>query len=260
MRTKKILLPPTLLAVTVLLILSAAAYCLNFAYVIDDAALLTAEEVAEVKAYYDRIYAEDDLMLVFATAYGKGNITDALPDYANGAVDMLLFYVDMEARELSVYQYNATLGEAAFRLSSSESDSLLDALYTYAAEGDWHGAALCFADDGLAAFQIGADFVAGVDHYGEEGYQSYDEPLGLADVALGALPIALIVSFVITLIVWISYKKKVRGDTYPLNAFTKMELTASQDRFLNKTLAVTVIRQDNGGSHGGGAHMGSRSF
>lgn len=267
MRTKKIVLLLSLLIVAILFSLSASAYSL--AYVIDDAALLTADEVAEVEAYYDRIYTEDDLLLVFATAYGKGNIVAALPDYADGAKDMLLLYVDMETRDFDIYQYNAVFGEAAFQMTSIEINSVLDAVYAYAAEGAWYGAALCFADEGLAAFQNSTAFVGGVDHYGDEGYQSYDQPVSFCDVILGALPVALIISSVITLIVWLSYKKKVRGDTYPLNAFAKMKLTASQDNFLTKTLSVTVIRHEDGGHAGsnhssggrsGGGHMGGRSF
>lgn len=252
----------------------------DFSYVIDDAELLTADEKADVEAYYDRIYAEDDLLLVFVTAYGKGDVLSALPDYAGIAADMLLLYVDMDARHFDLYQYNDVSGESAFRINSSETDTILDAVLNYAKDGDWYGAALCFADEGLPAFTNDANFVSGEDHYGSEGYQEYKKPDGpvtwqyklelIGGIAAGVLPIALLISLIVTLIVLASYKKKVRGAIYPLEAFTNVKMTASQDNFINKTLTVTTIHRDNdsggssggssGGGGGGGGHMGGRSF
>ena len=284
---KKLYLPALVLALVIALTVFVGAY--DFNYVVDDAELLTADEKADVEAYYDRIYTEDNLLLVFVTAYGKGDVLSALPDYAGGAVDaggatdMLLLYVDMDARHFDLYQYNGVSGESAFRVNSSETDTILDAVLNYAADGDWYGAALCFADEGLPAFTNDANFVSGEDHYGSEGYQEYKKPDGpvtwqyklelIGGIAAGVLPIALLISLIVTLIVLASYKKKVRGAIYPLEAFTNVKMTASQDNFINKTLTVTTIHRDNdsggssggssgggGGGGGGGGHMGGRSF
>lgn len=276
---KRFCIPAIVLALVLALSVFVGAY--EHTYVIDDAALLTADEKTDVEAYYDRIYAEDSLLLVFATAYGKGDVLSALPDYADGAVDMLLLYVDMDARHFDLYQYNSVSGESAFRVNSSETDTILDAVLDYAADGDWYGAALCFADESLPAFTNDTDFISGEDHYGDEGYQEYEKPDGpvtwqyklelIGGIAVGILPIALVISLIVTLIVLASYKKKVRGATYPLEAFTKVNLTSSQDNFINKTLTVTTIHHDNdsggsshssggGGGGGGGGHMGGRSF
>ena len=271
-----------MLALVLALALSVFVGAYDFSYVIDDAELLTADEKADVEAYYDRIYTEDDLLLVFVTAYGKGDVLSALPDYAGIAADMLLLYVDMDARHFDLYQYNDVSGESAFRINSSETDTILDAVLNYAKDGDWYGAALCFADKGLPAFTNDANFVPGEDHYGDEGYQEYKKPDGpvtwqyklelIGGIAAGVLPIALLISLIVTLIVLASYKKKVRGATYPLEAFTNVKMTASQDNFINKTLTVTTIHRDNdsggssggssggGGGGGGGGHMGGRSF
>lgn len=269
------------LALVLALALPSFVGAYDFSYVIDDAELLTADEKADVEAYYDRIYTEDDLLLVFVTAYGKGDVLSALPDYAGIAADMLLLYVDMDARHFDLYQYNDVSGESAFRINSSETDTILDAVLNYAKDGDWYGAALCFADEGLPAFTNDANFVSGEDHYGSEGYQEYKKPDGpvtwqyklelIGGIAAGVLPIALLISLIVTLIVLASYKKKVRGAIYPLEAFTNVKMTASQDNFINKTLTVTTIHRDNdsggssggssgGGGGGGGGHMGGRSF
>ena len=278
---KRFCIPVLALVLALVLPVFVSAY--DFSYVIDDAELLTAEEKADVEAYYDRIYTEDDLLLVFVTAYGKGDVLSALPDYAGIAADMLLLYVDMDARHFDLYQYNDVSGESAFRINSSETDTILDAVLNYAKDGDWYGAALCFADEGLPAFTNDANFVSGEDHYGDEGYQEYKKPDGpvtwqyklelIGGIAAGVLPIALLISLIVTLIVLASYKKKVRGSTYPLEAFTNVKMTASQDNFINKTLTVTTIHRDNdsggssggssssgGGGGGGGGHMGGRSF
>ena len=278
---KRFCIPVLALVLALVLPVFVGAY--DFSYVIDDAELLTAEEKADVEAYYDRIYTEDDLLLVFVTAYGKGDVLSALPDYAGIAADMLLLYVDMDARHFDLYQYNDVSGESAFRINSSETDTILDAVLNYAKDGDWYGAALCFADEGLPAFTNDANFVSGEDHYGDEGYQEYKKPDGpvtwqyklelIGGIAAGVLPIALLISLIVTLIVLASYKKKVRGSTYPLEAFTNVKMTASQDNFINKTLTVTTIHRDNdsggssggssssgGGGGGGGGHMGGRSF
>lgn len=283
---KRFCIPALALALALALSVFVGAY--DFNYVIDDAELLTADEKADVEAYYDRIYTEDHLLLVFVTAYGKGDVLSALPDYAGGAVDaggatdMLLLYVDMDARHFDLYQYNGVSGESAFRINSSETDTILDAALDYAADGEWYDAALCFADESLPAFTNDANFISGEDHYGDEGYQKYEKPEGpvtwqyklslIGGIAIGALPIALVISLIVTLIVLASYKKKVRGATYPLEAFTKVNITNSQDNFINKTLTVTTIHRDNdsggssggssggGGGGGGGGHMGGRSF
>ena len=173
---KKLYLPALVLALVIALTVFVGAY--DFNYVVDDAGLLTADEKADVEAYYDRIYTEDNLLLVFVTAYGKGDVLSALPDYADGAADMLLLYVDMDARHFDLYQYNGVSGESAFRVNSSETDTILDAVLDYAADGDWYGAALCFADEGLPAFTNDANFISGEDHYGDEGYQEYEKPDG----------------------------------------------------------------------------------
>ena len=276
---KRFCIPVLALVLALALPFFVGAY--DFSYVIDDAELLTADEKADVEAYYDRIYTEDDLLLVFVTAYGKGDVLSALPDYAGIAADMLLLYVDMDARHFDLYQYNDVSGESAFRINSSETDTILDAVLNYAKDGDWYGAALCFADEGLPAFTNDANFVSGEDHYGSEGYQEYKKPDGpvtwqyklelIGGIAAGILPIALLISLIVTLIVLASYKKKVRGAIYPLEAFTNVKMTASQDNFINKTLTVTTIHRDNdsggssggssgGGGGGGGGHMGGRSF
>lgn len=262
------------------LLLSTAAAAYDAAYIRDGADLLTDAEEAALAAHFDGIYADSGLLCVFVTANGSENVLQKLPDYADGAVDMLLLYVDMDARDFDLYQYNGEVGEAAFRVNSKESDAILDGVLDYAKAGDWYGAAVCFADESEAAFLNDVGFVPGTDKYGDEGYTEYTppaarppvNPFALFGESLGrALPFGLIAALIAVICVVVSYKKKVRGETYPLDAYTNLNLTDSQDNFLNKNLVVTVIRQDppaSSGGHsggfsgggGGGGHMGGRSF
>ena len=264
------------------LLLSTAAAAYDATYIRDGADLLTDEEEAALTAHFDGIYADSGLLCVFVTANGSENVLQKLPDYADGAVDMLLLYVDMDARTFDLYQYNSEVGEAAFRVSSKESDAILDGILDYAIDGDWYGAAVYFADESEAAFLNDVGFVPGTDEYGSEGYIEYTPPAERTPVNLfalfcqnlgRALPFGLIAALIAVICVAASYKKKVRGETYPLDAYTNLNLTDSQDNFLNKNLVVTVIRQDppassgghsggsfGGHSGGGGGHMGGRSF
>ncbi|MBQ7661035.1 MAG: TPM domain-containing protein, partial [Clostridia bacterium] len=63
-----------------------------------------------------------------------------------------------------------------------------------------------------------------------------------------------------------AYKHKVHGNTYPLDEFTKMKLTAQHDNFLYKNVVAMKIESSSssggGGGHsgGGGGHSGGRSF
>lgn len=256
---------------------SVAAY--DAAYIVDRANLLSDDEERALAAHFDEIFADSGLLAVFVTANGAENVLQNLPYYAGDAVDMLLLYVDMESRNFDLYQYNGEVGEAAFRVSEDESDTILDEILDYAIDGDWYGAAICFADGGKAAFLNGSNFVGGKDQYGDEGYIEYAPPdahTPVSPIALffenlvSTLPVGLISALIAVICVVVSYKKKVRGETYPLDAYTRMDLTDSQDNFLNKNLIVTVIRKDppssggggySGGSRGGGGgHMGGRSF
>ena len=273
---RKRILAALVLLFALLLSMAAAAY--DAAYIRDGADLLTDEEEAALAAHFDGIYADSRLLCVFVTANGSENVLQKLPDYADGAVDMLLLYVDMDARNFDLYQYNGEVGEAAFRVSSKESDAILDDILDYAADGDWYGAAICFADESEAAFLNDVGFVPGTDEYGSGGYIEYTPPVERTPVDLpalfcrslgSALPFGLIAALIAVICVAASYKKKVRGETYPLSAYTNLTLTDSQDNFLNKNLVVTVIRQDppassgghsGGHSGGGGGHMGGRSF
>ena len=254
-------------------------------YVYDGYDLLT--EAAEY-TYIDHartVYDEHGLLCVVVTGENLSvtALTEALPTYAFDAVDMVLLGVDMAARHFDLYQYNAVDGEASFRLSLRETDEILDGILEDMKSGNYLSAFLCYIDLAVDAFENAENFssvqssVSLPESNVGDAYSYVEYPKGESFWAklVKALASGAVAGGIATLGVRLAYRKKVHGETYPLSEFSKLELTAKQDNFINKTVVRTKIQtEDNnhggssGGFHGGGsfhgggggAHMGGRSF
>jgi len=174
----------------------------------------------------------------------------------------------MSAREFEIYQYNSEVGEAAFRISYDESEHILDSVFDDMASGNYADAAIMFVEMAHSAYVNTENFVSG-DYDGYE-YIEYDSEDVLLGMFLMSLLAGVVIGGISVLVVWLSYKKKVRGSTYPLSQFSKLNLTDSKDNFITKNVVVTHIPDPpsssgggGGGSRGGGgggARMGGRSF
>ena len=274
-------------------LLTVSAFAVDFGYVYDGADLYTEDEEAKIIAAAETVYTESGLLCVIVTDYGIGDMLNTLPAYAGSAVDMALLTIDMSARQFDLYQYNAVEGESAFRISSSETDTILDGILPDMADGNYADAALAFLKFAEESFTNAAGFdpaVPGDDYEYKEYYTPeyqaphYDRPYVTEyqphfsiSIMLVPLFVGLLAGGITVLCVWGSYKKKVHGATYPLGQFAKLALIDAKDTFINKTRVVTRIPDDppahHGGSHGGGgfhggggshggggAHMGGRSF
>lgn len=277
-------------------------FCLLFAltasaaaYTYDNADLYTPDEETEIAAAAEQVYTNSGLYCVILTDHGIGDILAELPIYAGDAVDMALLTIDMSAREFYLYQYNAEEGESAFRISSVESDEILDGILPEMADGDYFNAALTYLEMTEKRFNNDEAFdpaLTGDDYeyieYPTYDYPSYDYPYEYpyeAEVNRGfPFEVIFMMAFVgavaggiSVLCVWLSYKKKVHGATYPLGQFAKLDLIDSRDTFINTTKVVTRIPDppsNSGGHHrsggfrsggggfrgGGGARMGGRKF
>lgn len=274
-------------------LLTAGAFAVDFGYVYDDADLYTDAEEAKIIAAAEAVYGDSGLLCVIVTDHGIGDMLDLLPTYAGSAVDMALLTIDMSARQFDLYQYNAVEGESAFRISSSETDTILDGILPDMADGNYADAALLFVALAEESFTNGEAFdpsVPGADYEYNEYYTPeyeapyYDypyvteyEPAFSIGIVLVPLLVGLLAGGIALLCVWGLYKKKVHGSTYPLGQFAKLDLTDSKDTFVTKNVVVTRIADDpphhHGGSRGGGrfhgggsrgsgggARMGGRSF
>lgn len=264
-------------------------FCLLFAisasaYVYDFADLYTDEEEAQIFAEATTVYADSGILCVILTDHGIGDITAELPYYAEDALDMVLLTIDMTAREFYLYQYNAVEGESAFRISSIESDIILDGILPEMADGEYFFAALTYlelAEDAFTNVEVFDPIETGKDYeyieYPDYGYPM--EPEGfLWDVFGTAVLIGAIVGGVVVLLVFLSYKRKVHGEIYPLGEFADLALHEQRDTYTHTTrtkVRVSDSSSSSGGHHrsgggfsggggfrsgGGGARMGGRKF
>lgn len=247
-------------------------FATDFSYVHDGADLYTDTEEAEILDAAKTVYQNSGLLCVIVTDYGIGDMLDLLPAYAGSAEDMALLTIDMSAREFELYQYNATEGESAFRISSAESDTILDGILPDMADGNYIGAALTFLKLTEESYSNAAVFDpdAKGDDYTYQDYPAYEDEDGLLIIFfLVPLLIGMLAGGITVLCVRGAYKRKVHGTIYPLGQFAKLNVTDSKDTFVTKNVVVTRIPDPpsgggggGGGSRGGGggARMGGRSF
>ncbi len=257
-----------LLALAVLLTFSVFAD--DHVYVYDGADLFDDADETEITLAAEKVYTESGLLTVVVTDYGIYGMLSSLPEYSGGAEDMLLLAIDMDAREFDLYQHNATYGESAFRISYSESESILDSILPSMADGDYAEAAMLYIELASTYFSNSDNFSSTDVGDGYE-YTDYYEDLGIGAYIVTGLLVGSIIGGITVLVVYLVYKRKVHGDTYPLGRFADFKLTENKDTFITKNVIVTRIpdppsssggRSGGGGSRsgGGGARMGGRSF
>lgn len=139
-------------------------------FVIDNASLFGAAEIAELATYAAEVEKAIGLRCVFLTGNSLGDLTSHLAEYADGAKDLSLVAVDMHAGVFDHYQYNATMGVNGFRLNNKETDDILDKMLPYMQDGDFVGAAKTFISLSVKYFMNDNQFVSGRDGFGEYGY------------------------------------------------------------------------------------------
>jgi len=240
----------------------------DYGCIYDNADLFSDYEESLIFDAAEKVYTDSGLLTVVITDYGIGDVLRNLYDYAGDATDMAMFTIDMSAREFEIYQYNSEVGEAAFRISYDESEHILDSVFDDMASGNYADAAIMFVEMAHSAYVNTENFVSG-DYDGYE-YIEYDSEDVLLGMFLMSLLAGVVIGGISVLVVWLSYKKKVRGSTYPLSQFSKLNLTDSKDNFITKNVVVTHIPDPpsssgggGGGSRGGGgggARIGGRSF
>ena len=247
-------------------LLTLSVCAADFGYVYDNADLYTDDEEAKIAEAAEKIYTNDRVACVIVTDYGMGDILRMLPAYA-GSEDIVLLTVDMSARTFELYQYNATHGESAFRISASESDAILDGILPSMADADYADAAHTFLELAKICFTGGEAFDPS-DTGGDYTYQEYGKTFSFRTVLLPLL-IGMAAGGISVLCVYGVYKRKVHGAIYPLGEFAKLNLIDAKDTFVTKSVIVTRIPDPpsggggasrSGGSRGGGARMGGRSF
>ena len=148
----------------------------------------------------------------------------------------------------STYYYEMfTFGHVDGVLSSYACDSILDdsSLYSAIKGGRiYDGAARFFT---LTATRIERDWYNPGERFGGVG----------VSIAVGVV-VAIIAGGASALGVYLSYRKKRHGESYPLDRYANLSLTYSDDRFVGSS--VTRVRiQSRSSSGGGGRSGGGRS-
>ncbi len=161
--------------------------------------------------------------------------------------DLVLLVITKDA---GVYYDLYTYGKAVWEISSYEVGLILDdpAVYDNLKGGN-------LKEGSLAFLKICADTIL-----------TANEPdVFTPNMILPMIGLGMLASFIVCLIVFFSYKRKKRSESYPLNAYTNLELTERQDIFTGSFVTKRRIDTSSGSSRsgggsrgGGGGHRGGR--
>lgn len=152
----------------------------------------------------------------------------------------------------SVYYYDMyTFGEAEHIFSDADVDRILDdpKVYNNIKEGN--------LVDGCRAFTDLCHDVVEEHHLAE---QEKARLAPLTAVLVGAIS-GLVVGGITVLCVFLVYRKKQHGESYPLDRYAKLNLTQSNDIFVGSHVTRVRIQSNSSGGRsggGGGSHRGGR--
>lgn len=249
--SKKMILP---LVLVLLIFLQPLAVYGEKTLVIDNANLMTEEEVRDLNQRANALSEEYNMDIVIVTADNlEGKSTREFADdfydyngYGRGAsYDGLLFLIDMENR----IPYISTTGIAIRYFTDQRLDDVLDLAYDSGlADGDFYGAAL--------------GFLEGSENYLQRGIPSgqYNEPediikenkLTMTDVIISLLGgLGLGGGFIVTTKSQYRFKKK--GNPYSYRSNSIVNFYNNEDRLVNSFVTHRIIPkpQTNSGSSSG---------
>ncbi len=193
--------------------------------------LTSAQEQAlqgEIDAFYQKTGAK---FLIYTTKQ---------KDYDDEAVtrqmgfseydDLILFGI---THDYDGYHYNiATYGDTYTRISDTEFNRILNDLRVVKIK------------QGEFASALSAAIACTQDTYGTNAQR------WAVCVAI-SFSVALVIALIVFFSVRFQYVRKLRGESYPLEHYTKLALQQQQDIYLRKTVTRTKISSNSGGSRGG---------
>lgn len=158
-----------------------------------------------------------------------------------------------------VYHYDIyTFGAAHEAFSKDDIDEVLDTpgVYNNLKTGEIKAGVKAFL---AACGKVEARFVAEeeADAARAEKWEVNRVPRGIAVTLI----VFVIAGGIAMLVVTLVYRKKVHGETYPLDRYAKLRLTKKVDRFVGSYITrvrVNTNKGGSGGSHGGGGGGGHR--
>ena len=249
---------------TLILLCGAVALCTHaegheHAHFKDPDGILTASQAAEIEqAILDAMSRSKaksmPTIYVLLCEYGNNLIVNSrnfLSHYGlTASDDIVLLSVD---REWDAWHYYMDrFGTAHDKISEKEMNYILD-------DKDVH--------DNLKHSDSFESFKAGVARFTELTLKGYNGRVGapMFGIIMISLVISLIVGGIACAMVGMKYKMKRQPTNYPLDKYTQMELTDSQDVFVGSYVRKRRIQTSSGGSRGSsgggsfsGGHQGSR--
>lgn len=221
-------------------------------YVLDNGNLFTDEEEALIATDCAKAESETGVRFVIATTTHSLWGEDILDHFGlSENADLVILVITLDYR---TYYYDLyTYGKAASKISDREVDLVLDdpAVYDNLKSGALLAGSMAFTEKAAGAL-ITPNL----------------SPVNFsASFFFGVVALALLLSFLICVIVFASYKRKKRSTGYPLDVYTTLSLTEREDIFTGSYVTKRRISSSSSGgrsggggrSHGGGGgHRGGR--
>jgi uncharacterized protein len=261
-----------ILSLLLLLSLSVSAFATepDAPWVVDNAGLLSGDEVAELNRKIQALRSELELEIVIVTTYGTGykNVQEYADDfydvngYGYGSDNSgILLLLDMEAREW----YMSTCGDAIYIFTDYGLEALGQGILPYLADGDYYGAFSHWIEalpDYVERFRNGSPidgYVQPDDYdspYGDETVH-YNEPL-----IKHPFPVALVIGLVAALITVLVMRIRMNTARYRHDAQDYLKkgsfrLWQRSDMFLYSRVSRKLKAPKN--SSGGGGSSVHRS-
>ncbi len=220
--------------------------------VIDMLDALAKEDEGEIvpRASFDT-HGIDFYLITMQTAYADDRLTDGEVGVTCGfhtfEADAVVLVVRKTGANNKYFYEMYTYGDAYDIFSDRDVDRVLDedAVYGNLKSGN-------VKDGATAFFALCAEEIDG--HYEALAAKERRKPLTVVLVALGA---GVLAGGGSVLGVWLYYRKKLHGVTYPLDRYAKLSLTHREDRFVGSHVTrVRVNNSSGGGSRGGGSRGG----
>ncbi|MGM9683811.1 MAG: TPM domain-containing protein [Eubacteriales bacterium] len=234
----------TLLLAFCVLVLSAFTTALYAApvekHVYDDAKYMSESQINELEIKASELSDKSGASLIVATYGGSYYEGDDFcrKNSISTKDDIVLLII---TKSSGTYYYDIyTYGDAYSNISNTEVDRILDAsdVYDNIKSGN--------IADGASAFLTRA----------EKAYSGLLWASPRVPIICGVVT-ALIVAIAITVGIIVSYKKKQRSASYPLERYTTMNLVGKEDIFLGSSVTKVRINTSSGGSGGSGGGGGS---
>lgn len=261
--TKKLAAILFALALTLCTVCSVSAESAQKLY--DDAELFTAEEAEYITAQLEELTETTGWDAIIYTNYNGVDSYD-MEDYCNDYYDEhgygcnqdnrgIFLTIDMSSREM----YMITKGDTMYYINDERNDAILDEIQYNLIDGNYYGAAQAFIT------YAGNYYAEGKPESGSfsniELNEKKENPFlyVLLHYGIIILLVGMGVAAIVTVSVKLKYKNQGKAGTYDLKENSHVNLTESQDIFLNKSVSVTNVSSSSGGHSGGGSSGGGSS-